>query len=51
MKTIKFTNGYCVNFEENGKTRKVISKKSKSHVRKLNSSLLFSKTTGLKSEK
>lgn len=48
MKTIKFTNGYCVNFEENGKTRKVISRKSKSPVKRLNSSLLFLKTTGLK---
>lgn len=48
MKTIKFTNGYCVNFEENGKTRKVISRKSKSPVKRLNSSLSFLKTTGLK---
>lgn len=48
MKTIKFTNGYCVNFEEKWEDKKGISRKSKLRVKKLNLNPSFLKTTGLK---
>ena len=47
MKTIKFTNGYCVNFEEKWEDKKGHFEEIEITCQKI-SSLLFLKTTGLK---
>ena len=47
MKTIKFTNGYCVNFEEKWEDKKGHFERLKSRARRLNLNLSFLRTIGL----